>query len=258
MVDLRSLATEDHVELTGLFEGHRRRRDGLDAMLEGRLGEAVCSRDGSVARLSYSDLSFYGGDFDSDAARALIKSWDGGMTPENDTWESLMLEVKGEGCERRLRRDHDPADFNVDHLQSIIASLPTGYEIKQLDLSLARKLIADIHPAFINNFDSVESFAADGVGFGVLYEGAFVSGVTSSVVARRSLGPQIISMPEHRSKNLATTVSAALILWCLEADLAVYWSASTDASFRVAQKLGYVDPDIYEEIKGQKEGGVED
>ncbi len=50
----------------------------------------------------------------------------------------------------------------------------------------------------------------------------------------------------HRRKGLATIVSAALILDCLEKEIYPNWDAANTTSAKLAEKLGYVFDKAYD------------
>ena len=131
----------------------------------------------------YGEISFLAGDPGCAAALEVIGATEGWMTPENDAWERTMLDVLDGRAEKRLRRDFGLDGFDKDLLARLVSGIQSQYAVTRLDLELTEQIVADIHPAFVSNFASVEAFFSSGIGYGVLCDGKFVSGATSSIAS---------------------------------------------------------------------------
>ena len=57
---------------------------------------------------------------------------------------------------------------------------------------------------------------------------------------------KLLLICDHRRKGLATVVSAALILDCLEKGKYPNWDAANSTSAKLAEKLGYVFDKAYD------------
>ena len=78
--------------------------------------------------------------------------------------------------------------------------------------------------------------------------GRVVSGATSAVTCRRGISIQVNTHPDYLRRGYATAVGATLILECLERGIEPSWNAANQISAHLAEKLGYVDPETYEEL----------
>lgn len=67
-----------------------------------------------------------------------------------------------------------------------------------------------------------------------------MSAATTAIVADGAIEIQVNTEESARRQGLATAVSAALILHCLEHGIEPHWSTSDPVSHRLAERLGYV------------------
>ncbi len=137
----------------------------------------------------------------------------------------------------------------MEHLRALRETLPTGYTLRRIDLDLARQIADDpdlISPDHVRNFESPEDFVARGIGFCVLHDGRVVSGASSYAICNRGIEIQVNTHADHQKRGLATAVSAALLVYCLEHGREPNWDAANLTSARLAERLGYTPRGAYE------------
>ena len=86
---------------------------------------------------------------------------------------------------------------------------------------------------------SPEAFAAAGIGFAAVTQGRVACAATSYAACPGHLEVAIATRAAYRGRGLAMTVSARLLLHCLEAGIRPHWNASNPVSQRLALRLGY-------------------
>ena len=114
---------------------------------------------------------------------------------------------------------------------------------------MARQIDADstlISEDHVRNFNSPEDFVGRGLGFCVLVGERIVSGASSYAICNQGIEVQVNTNPEYRQRGLATAVSAALIVYCLEHDIEARWDAGNPRSVKLAERLGYLASGSYE------------
>ena len=162
------------------------------------------------------------------------------ITPQNEAWASLVEEVYPEA--RKVTRYAIKKDtkFDAVSLQKNIAKLPNGYKIKEIDSDLYDKCMEDpVTRDFVSSFADKKQYLELGRGIVILKEGKIVSGASSYTRYNEGIEIEVDTVKEERRKGLATIVSAALILRCLDEGLYPSWDAQNMDSVHLAEKLGY-------------------
>ncbi|MBN2005324.1 MAG: GNAT family N-acetyltransferase [Anaerolineae bacterium] len=223
------------------------------AVLEGHLGAALADDETAphVARLAYADVVIFGGDVQHPMARELVETvpMEKGILPSPDGWYDLLQAVHGERIIAVERYAFSAEALDRRHLQALRNDVPSGYELRRIDLDLAQQIANNpdlISPDHVCNFESPEDFVKRGIGFCILYDGRIVSGASSYAICNRGIEVQVNTHADHQKRGLATTVSAALLAYCLEHKLEVNWDAANMTSARLAERLGYTPRGAYE------------
>jgi GNAT superfamily N-acetyltransferase len=209
-------------------------------VLEGRQGRATVA--GDAARLSIGCYEIFGGDPSSAAARSLIES---ASRPRelvygNDPgWRRIILDVYGDAVYDRPMRDFEPRGIDPAALSPLEQALPAGFTLRALDAGLTEQLDRGLEPHAMQVFESVHDFLDQGIGFGVVHEGALACAATSYTRSARSVEVAIATREPFRGRGLAAVAAARLIRECLTLGLAPRWSASNPVSQRLALRLGY-------------------
>ena len=79
-----------------------------------------------------------------------------------------------------------------------------------------------------------------------MYKGEVVCGASSYSIYDNGIEIEVATDHNYRRKGLATIVSAALILDCLEKGIYPNWDAANTTSAKLAEKLGYVFDKAYD------------
>lgn len=175
------------------------------------------------------------------------------MVPQNKAWEACIEECFP--AAKKVTRYAIKKDTRFDQklLKSMVAELPDGYELKEIDeriydMCAAAPMTRD----FVSSFESKEEYLDKGRGMVILKSGRIVAGASSYTRYKEGIEIEVDTAEEKRRKGLATVVSATLILRCLEEGLYPSWDAQNRISVHLAEKLGYEFDHEYAayEVKG--------
>ena len=222
------------------FDGHRELRAVVEAVLEGRQG--VVTRDGAAARLTIGCYEIFGGDAASEGAARLIAS---SARPRelvygNDpAWRGRILDVFGSQVFDRPMRDYDASGLDVGALRAVEQGVPSGYEVRALDVALASQLDAELEPHGMQTFASPADLVAAGPNVAVMHEGRLACAATAYTGSSRLVEVAIATRVAHRGRGLAAVAAASFLRRCLEEGRVPCWSASNPVSQRLAVRLGY-------------------
>ena len=162
------------------------------------------------------------------------------MVPQDKAWEACIEDYfpsAGKAVRYAIRKD---TQFDRDRLRDMVAGLPTGYELKEIDDKIYDMCLCDpVTRDFVSSFGSREKFLGIGRGMVILKSGRIVAGASSFSRYREGIEREVDTIEEERRKGLATAACAALILRCLDEGLYPSWDAKNMISVRLAEKLGY-------------------
>ena len=162
------------------------------------------------------------------------------MTPQNKAWEACIEECfpKAKKVTRyAIKKD---TKFDTDFIRNFIKDLPDGYELKEIDDKIYDMCLPDpVTRDFVSSFGSKEKYLELGRGMVILKSGRIVAGASSYTRYREGIEIEVDTVESERKKGLATIVSAALILRCLDEGLYPSWDAQNMNSVHLAEKLGY-------------------
>lgn len=207
--------------------------------------------DPSVAQITNGIFVFYAGDPHTKEAEELLFN-----LPEftlaivdSEEWKERVESVHSGSFEKfqRYRFEKNRDHLERNHIQHLISSLQEGYEIKLVDKNLAKEpSFQELSEDFISQFDSIDDFVNRGIGYAILHKGKVVSAATSFSIYDEGIEIEVASHPDHRRKGLATIVSSALILDCLERGKYPSWDGANAESVELAKKLGYIFKEPYD------------
>jgi GNAT superfamily N-acetyltransferase len=223
-----------------MFAGIVALRAVVDAVLEGRVGQATVTDD--AARLSVGCYEIFGGDPSSASARTLIATTarPRELVYGNDPrWREVILDALGSEVSDRPMRDFDASGIALPSLLRLEATLPASFELQAFDADLARQLGKDLEPHALQVFPSVEGFLDGGLGFGAVENGQLACAATSYTRSSRYVEVAIATRPAFRGRGLAAATAARLLRECLDQGLVPRWTASNPVSQRLAERLGY-------------------
>ncbi|MBN1922375.1 MAG: GNAT family N-acetyltransferase [Anaerolineae bacterium] len=220
----------------------------LDGVLEGLIGEArtVYGTDQPAGYIAFADVLYIGGNADSPEARDLISRlpfFKALFLDPNSLWLALAREIWGQHLVEIERYTFPKATFDVERLRDQASSIPEGFCITPINMSLAQRIIdtqeVPILEDHIRHFGSAEDFMRHGFGFCILAQNEIVALISTYAVSRAGVEIQISTHPDYRRLGLATALGANFILHCLEHGLDPHWDAANATSCRLAEKLGY-------------------
>ena len=162
------------------------------------------------------------------------------MVPQNKAWEACIEECFPKAKKVLRYAIKKDTQFDKDMLRNMIARLPDGYELREIDEKIYDMCLPDpMTMDFVSSFESKEKYLERGRGMVVLKKGQIVAGASSYTRYKEGIEIEVDTAVEERRKGLATVACAALILRCLDDGLYPSWDAQNMKSVRLAQKLGY-------------------
>jgi RimJ/RimL family protein N-acetyltransferase len=175
------------------------------------------------------------------------------MVPQNKAWEACIEECFP--AAKKVIRYAIKKDTRFDQklLRSMVAELPDGYELKEIDERIYDMCLKEpVTRDFVSTFESKEEYLEMGRGMVILKSGRIVAGASSYTRYKEGIEIEVDTAEEERRKGLATVACAALILRCLEEGLYPSWDAQNRISVHLAEKLGYEFDHEYTayEVKG--------
>ena len=219
----------------------------LHAALEGTMGQVlVDDPDQPSVALVELDFWFLGGNPDTKGVDEVVRSVDlpASFVIAGPGWEGLLRRIWGTALQEHTRVAFSPGNWNLDILRKLSADLPDGLKVSKVDASNVVQF-EELAESLVYNFDSLDDFIERGVGFGIEYDGQFVSGCSSFAISSHSLEFEIQTHPEFRRRGFASATAAAMILYCLEAGLEPCWDAHNEMSAALATKIGFAEPRPY-------------
>lgn len=231
---------KDTKKAAPLFEGLH---DSLiQTCLDGMLGGKIYVTDTEAPRSALAfvaEFAYFAGEPDRELAAFKPQGY-AGMVPPDDRWAQLIEEYWPDADKTTRYALKKDGKFDRKKLESFIAAIPDGYELKRIDGDIYDMLIKDEDfDDSVSHFESKEQYLDMGRGFVIMKDGEIVSAASSYTVYSKGLDIQIDTAEAERRKGLATATGAALILSCLEDGLAPRWDAANTDSLHLAEKLGF-------------------
>ena len=231
---------KDTKKAAPLFEGLH---DSLiQTCLEGLMGGKIYVTDTEAPRSALAfvaEFAYFAGEPDRELAAFKPQGY-AGMVPPDDRWAQLIEEYWPDADKTTRYALKKDGWFDRKKLESFIAAIPDGYELKRIDGDVFDMLIKDEDfDDSVSHFESKEQYLDMGRGFVIMKDGEIVSAASSYTVYSKGLDIQIDTAEAERRKGLATATGAALILSCLEDGLAPRWDAANTDSLHLAEKLGF-------------------
>ncbi|MBK3496952.1 GNAT family N-acetyltransferase [Viridibacillus sp. YIM B01967] len=221
--------------------------------LQGHMGTAWVDdlENPTVAQITVGIFVFYAGNPNTKEAEELLYNLPDYTLAivHTDDWKNRIETIHKGSIEKfqRYRFKKNPENLDRHQLQTFISALPEGYELKRIDTTLAKEpALHEISEDFTSQFNSIDDYINRGVGFGILYDEQIVCAATSFSIYNDGIEIEVATDPKHRRKGLATIVSSALILDCLDRGMYPNWDAANLDSSMLAQKLGYILEEEYD------------
>ncbi|MDM5258968.1 GNAT family N-acetyltransferase [Bacillus toyonensis] len=225
----------------------------LLSYLQGHMGRAWVNNleNPTVAQVTVGIFTFYTGDPNVKETEELLRNIPEKMLVivNSEEWKKRLEAFYERKIDKFLRYKfkRNSEFFNRSKLQSFISTLPKGYELRRIDEHIANNsTLHKLSEDFTSQFQSVEDYLNRGIGYSILYNGAVICGASSYSIYDEGIEIEVATDLNHRRKGLATVVSAALILDCLEKGKYPNWDAANTTSAKLAEKLGYVFDKAYD------------
>jgi len=221
--------------------------------LQGHMGTAWVDdlENPTVAQITVGIFVFFAGNANTKAAEELLYN-----LPEftlaivdSDEWKNRIETVHVGSSEKfqRYRFKKNSEHLNRAHIQSLLSTLPRGYEVKRIDKTIANdSSFHELSEDFVSQFDSIDDFINRGIGYAIIHNGHVVSAATSFSIYNDGIEIEVASHPDYRRKGLATIVASTLILDCLDKGKYPSWDGANEESVKLAQKIGYKLQEAYD------------
>jgi RimJ/RimL family protein N-acetyltransferase len=250
MTILMEIKAADRNALIPLFKDCQYDRVLIDSVLEGNFGSAYVDSVSQpmVARLDSGAFTVLGGNPVVAETKDLLRHAPiYYVTPQDNEWRNLLQREFGTRISALPFTDFSPISLDLAHLAELIRVVPPTFELKRIDKPLAEQLPSDVrNEYFFENFQSVDDFLEQGIGFCILHQDRIVSAATSMAQSSKAIDIEIETVPGFRKQGLGTAVGAKLVSYCLEQRIEPRWLAANAVSERLALKLGYVRGETYE------------
>lgn len=254
MLELKQITESKPLEdIAALFDGWDETM--IWTALAGCMGSVWCiDAEHSVAMVDTSDFVFFAGDAASPKARALVQAFlkkagnrNAIVTPQNELWETLLMELLGDRAVMQLRYAiRKDTSFDKAHLQGIVEALPEEFTLRHIDAQLYDLVMATEWACdFCSSFKSCKDFLENGIGVVALWEDEIVGGSSSYIYYPGGIEVEVDTRSDMRRRGIALACSAQLILSCLERGLYPSWDAANLMSVGLAEKLGYEQKSAY-------------
>lgn len=247
---MREIAPEQRHVLGALFANFKPFPVLAEMVLEGPPGKAFAD-DSDPPRCAVAVTGHYtafAGDASTPGAEELVRSishleW--GALIGGPGWMALGHQILG-SARTDKRHAFSAANLNGDHLRALCNEVDAEAVIEAVDLGLADRMVDEVSPNCLGVYESSIEFLQYSFGYCAVIDGRIAAAATSAFASSKGAEIQITTAPEFRNRGLATAVSAAVVLHSLDAGLIPHWSTSNPVSYRLAERLGYVDPEPYE------------
>jgi GNAT superfamily N-acetyltransferase len=163
-------------------------------------------------------------------------------------WDDVLKGIHKKRLVELERYAFTSENLDIEHLRSLTAQVPAGFELVRVDLPLVQKLAAEkshFSEDHFFNFASLDDFIDRGFGFAILRGKEVISLATTFMVCTRGIEIQINTREAYQGKGLATLVAAQLLTYSLELGLDPNWDAANKTSVGLATKLGYTPQGTY-------------
>ena len=167
---------------------------------------------------------------------------------DTPAWETALESIlPGLNPEKAARRTYTFARPAIDWY----AALPAGSVPRRLDEGwLARRDVANAEhlAGWVDSFwHSHAEFVRHSFGFALLDGNTVASWCLGVFASGSQVELAVATMPSYRGQGYATAVAARSVAFCAEQGLTPHWHCWDDnvASWRVAEKIGFVNPTTY-------------
>ncbi len=124
--------------------------------------------------------------------------------------------------------------------ESIESSLPDGYELKELDNRILKKLSGKIVPSLF--WHDINNFLIKGKGYCITCNNDIASWAFSAAVSTKEIDIGIETNPKYQQQGLGMIVANKMIQYTIEQAKEPVWAChyKNTASEKMAKKLGFI------------------
>lgn len=154
------------------------------------------------------------------------------MTNNKDT-ENFFRSKDGICIERRYLFEY------TENQSPVIPTLPSGFEIKEIDPELLSAIHGGIVPSLF--WESSETFLQKGKGYCILDGGNVAAWAFSAAVSSSEIDIGVETAENYRGRGLAAAAAKAMIKYAFDVGKSPVWACHCNnaASKRLAEKIGF-------------------
>ncbi|MFW9848921.1 MAG: GNAT family N-acetyltransferase [Candidatus Thorarchaeota archaeon] len=249
---LSKIVPDEFTNFLEIFDDHKRARNLLFDWIQLRKGKMTVDsiNNPTVALYTFSQMGFIAGDSSSENAIPLIKTILPLtiIIPPDSDWGNLIRKQWGKRTQtlRRTRMSHETLD--IDFIRQLKNQLNNECKLEKINLAIIENSEKTFWSSILFFFKSYEDFLENSIGFCVLNNNITVSVAYTAFPFVNDFEIQVMTLdnPEFRRKGHATVACAALIENGLSNGMVPHWDAANPASVKLAEKLGYSNPDPYD------------
>jgi len=249
-----------HILLASVFSEYQRRDFSIDCVLENSMLDILVDDfdQPSIFLLQNGPFQLLAGDAQHQDAAKLIAKLPIGSTlmPSSQDWLDKVNEHESLTLNPYQRYSLDHRQLSSAKLTAL--SLPQENKfvtekivLEQISFDTAQRIKKSADFSYhLQNFTDADDFIERGLGFAAIdysvksnldgiEQGKLVGIASSALVCNAGIEINIMVLPTHRGKSLATQLATQLIKTVLLNNKIPHWDAANEASSQLAQKLGY-------------------
>ncbi|MHA1907685.1 MAG: GNAT family N-acetyltransferase [Candidatus Thorarchaeota archaeon] len=243
---------EKYDSVRELFEPHKRARNLIFNWIDLQMGKIIVDSllNPTVALLTYPPMGFVAGDSTSDKAIPLVQS----IPPltiivaPDEGWSNIIKKEWGEKLKTQQRTRMSHEHLRIDHMRQLKGNLDNNFTLQKIDLATMENSDKQFWEPIPYFFGSFNNFIGQGFGYSIKTDNKTVSVAYTAFPFINEFEIQVVTLsdPEYRRKGFATVACAAVIEEGLSRGMVPHWDAANPASVKLAEKLGYTDPDPFD------------
>jgi len=238
------LSNANRIRLAQAFRFVPRVDYSIDCAIEGQMGIAYVDNleIPTAYRIDQGSFVYLAGNPRSPGGISLIDKLEPFtiLFPSADGWLALVQEIYPSRLGLLDRYSFSGKDLNKMRQEELFSKSPFYKAIRRIDAQTATDLLeAKIEFFDIAAYDSAQDFFNRGIGYCYFEAGSPQAAAYASLVCSQGIEISLFVEREWRGKGIATALSAALILWCLQNQMTPHWDAANPESCKLALKLGY-------------------
>lgn len=173
---------------------------------------------------------FIQGEYEEDQSRFILAI-------AEPKWKSVVEDLKQ--YQTIYERTRYQFKFNKEQFELNNFSVPSEFELKEIDEEIINKLQGRIIPSF--SWDSSKEFLEKGKGLCLLHKGEIACNAFSAAIGNGQMDIGVETNPNYRGKGLGKIVAAWMVNYALEKGYEPIWGCDSEniGSSSIAQAIGY-------------------